>query len=336
MPAPRSRKPADQYAGAPARHPTQTSGSREASVHPLTLPAMTTTAALPLGSDADLGLGQGRLINADAISGLATLSDESVQCVVTSPPYWGLRDYGMDGQIGAEPTLSEYVENLVKVFDDVWRVLRSDGVFWLNIGDGFTSGGRTWRQADGKLPARGMSYRPDTPEGMKPKDLMGVPWMVAFALRAQGWYLRTDIVWNKPNANPESVRDRPTRSHEFVFMFSKNERYFYDVDATVEPTGNRKGTRRKRSVWDVNTEPFPEAHFACFPPKLVEPCVLASSRPGDVVLDPFFGSGTVGQVARNLGRDFIGIELNGDYVDIAKRRLKSRSADYEVPVTRLR
>jgi len=279
--------------------------------------------------------GTGRLIHASVLDGLATLGDESVQCIVTSPPYWGLRDYGVEGQIGAEPLLPEYIANLVRVFDECRRVLARDGVFWLNIGDGYTSGGRTWRQADKKLNARGMDYRPDTPEGMKPKDLMGVPWMVAFALRDAGWYLRTDIVWNKPNANPESVRDRPTRSHEFVFMFSKSLKYSYDVEATVEPTDDGRGTRRKRSVWNVNTEPYGEAHFAVFPTKLVEPCVLASTKPGQTVLDPFFGSGTVGQVARNLGRNFIGIEINSDYVEIARRRLAQRSGGYDLPVSRL-
>jgi DNA modification methylase len=180
-----------------------------------------------------------------------------------------------------------------------------------------------------------MDYRPDTPEGMKPKDLIGVPWMLAFALRSAGWYLRTDIVWNKPNANPESVRDRPTRSHEFIFMFSKSLKYYYDVDATMEPTDDGKRLRRKRSVWNINTEPYAEAHFAVFPPKLVEPCVVASSRAGDVVLDPFFGSGTVGQVARNLGRDFIGIELSQEFCQIAERRLYQRSGGYELPVKQI-
>lgn len=287
----------------------------------------------PPGSET---LGTGFVYNMGALEALKLMDSESVQCAVTSPPYWGLRDYGVEGQIGAEPTLPEYIESLVEVFEELRRVLRSDGVFWLNVGDGFTSGGRTWRQADRKLNARGMSYRPDTPEGMKPKDLMGVPWMLAFALRDAGWYLRTDIVWAKPNGNPESVKDRPTRNHEFVFMFTKSEKYFYDVNATLEPTDNGKKLRRRRSVWSINTEPFSEAHFACFPPKLIEPCVLASSRPTDVVLDPFFGSGTVGQVARNLGRDFIGIEISEEYVEIAQRRLFSRAHGFDLPVRRER
>lgn len=280
-------------------------------------------------------LGNGFVYNADALEGLKLLQSESIQCVVTSPPYWGLRDYGVEEQIGAEDTLQEYIIKLVDVFEEVRRVLRSDGVFWLNIGDGYTSGGRTWRQPDKKLRARGMKYRPNTPEGMKPKDLLGVPWMLAFALRDAGWYLRTDIVWAKPNGNPESVRDRPTRNHEFIFMFSKSEKYYYDVEATLEPTEDGQRTRRKRSVWSINTEPFRGAHFACFPPALVEPCILASTRQGDTVLDPFFGSGTVGQVARNLGRDFVGIEISEEYIEVAKDRLRSRSVKFDLPVRRV-
>jgi site-specific DNA-methyltransferase (cytosine-N4-specific) len=277
-------------------------------------------------------LGEGRIVQADARTGVAALEDESVQTVVTSPPYWGLRDYGIAGQIGAEPTVDEFVEDLVKVFADVRRVLRRDGTLWLNLGDAYTSGGRTWRHSDRKLPARGMGYRPATPEGLKPKDLIGVPWRVAFALQADGWYLRTDIVWHKPNGNPESVRDRPVRAHEYVFLLSRSERYRYDHEAVRQPAADGRGAKALRSVWDVNTEPFPEAHFACFPTALVRPCLLAGSGEGDVVLDPFFGSGTVGQVARELGRDFVGLELNPEYVEIARTRLRTRCG-YEVPVT---
>jgi site-specific DNA-methyltransferase (cytosine-N4-specific) len=279
-------------------------------------------------------LGTGEIIVGDAVAALATIPDETVQTVVTSPPYWGLRDYGIHGQIGAEPTVDEFVEHLVKVFAEVRRVLRDDGTLWLNIGDAFTSGGRTWRQSDKKLPARGMNYRPATPEGLKPKDLIGVPWRVAFALQADGWYLRTDIVWHKPNGNPESVKDRPTRIHEFVFMLTKSERYLYNYEDVKQPTDNGKAKKALRSVWSINTEPFPDAHFACFPTTLVEPCVLAGSNPGDIVLDPFIGSGTVGEVSRLLGRNFIGVELNPEYVEVAQRRLRKR-AGYEVPVTRL-
>lgn len=273
----------------------------------------------------------GKLYVGDALETLSKLDADSVQTVITSPPYWGLRDYGVEGQIGAEPTVYEYIESLVKVFQETKRVLADDGVLWVNLGDSYTSGGRKWRQADKKLPARGMTYRPDTPEGMKPKDLIGVPWMLAFALRNDGWFLRTDIVWNKPNGNPESVRDRPTRSHEFIFMLTQQEKYFYDVNATREPTEDGKKLRRRRSVWNVNTEPFSEAHFATFPAKLVEPCILASSRPGDTVLDPFFGSGTVGQVALQSGRHFIGIEISQDYAEIARLRLAKKNG-YTLPI----
>jgi site-specific DNA-methyltransferase (cytosine-N4-specific) len=277
-------------------------------------------------------LGEGRILQADARSGLAALEDESVQAVVTSPPYWGLRDYGIPGQIGAEPTVDEYVEDLVKVFADVRRVLRRDGTLWLNVGDGYTSGGRTWRHADRKLPARGMGYRPATPEGLKPKDLVGVPWRLAFALQADGWYLRTDIVWHKPNGNPESVKDRPVRDHEYLFLLTRSERYRYDHEAVRQPALDGRGSKALRSVWSINTEPFGAAHFACFPTELVRPCLLAGTAEGDTVLDPFFGSGTVGEVARSLGRDFVGVELNPEYVEIARQRLHDRAA-YDVPVT---
>jgi site-specific DNA-methyltransferase (cytosine-N4-specific) len=189
-------------------------------------------------------------------------------------------------------------------------------VMWLNIGDGYTSGNRRWRAPDKKNPARAMSVRPDTPVGMKPKDLQGIPWRLAFALQDDGWYLRADIIWNKPNAMPESVKDRPTRAHEYLFMLTKAERYFYDRDAVIEPNG-----RNLRSVWNINTQSFPGAHFATFPPKLVEPCIKASSRPGDFVLDPFFGSGTVGLAAKSLGRRYAGIELHPEYVALAIERL---------------
>ena len=169
-----------------------------------------------------------------------------------------------------------------------------------------------------------MNYRPPTPDGLKPKDLIGVPWRIAFALQADGWYLRNDIVWQKPNAMPESVKDRPARCHEYMFMFTKAEKYYYDYEAVKVPTDDGKRMKARKSVWQINTEPFPEAHFATFPRALVEPCVLASSKPGDVVLDPFIGSGTVGEVAVNNGRNFVGCELNGDYIEIAEQRLMDR------------
>lgn len=257
----------------------------------------------------------------DALTLLQRMGSSTFRCVVTSPPYWGLRDYGIPGQIGAEPDLDDYTRNLTRVFREVRRVLADDGTLWLNIGDSYTSGNRTWRDPDRKNPARAMSYRPATPEGLKPKDLIGVPWRLAFALQADGWYLRSDIIWHKPNCQPESVKDRPTRAHEYVFLFSKSESYWYDQGAVMEPSNHHGTTRNRRTVWSINTEPFPDAHFATFPPALVETCLLAGSRPGDMVLDPFFGSGTVGEVALRLQRRFTGIELKEEYAAIARRRL---------------
>lgn len=261
------------------------------------------------------------LVVGDCLRVLKATPSESFQVCITSPPYWGLRDYGVEGQIGAEPTVEAYVEQLVNVFREVRRTLKKSGTLWLNVGDSYTSGGRTWRDADKKNPARGMTYRAATPKGLKPKDLIGVPWKLAFALQADGWYLRSDIIWSKPNPQPESVKDRPTRAHEYVFLFSKSERYFYDADAVKEPAVDGRSKRSRRTVWTVQSEPLREAHFATFPPKLVEPCVLASTRRGELVLDPFFGAGTVGVVAASLGRQYFGVELNEDYADIARRRL---------------
>jgi DNA modification methylase len=256
---------------------------------------------------------------------LPKLEARTFRCCVTSPPYWGLRDYGYDGQIGAEDRLEDYVESIRAVFRAVYRVLTDDGTLWLNIGDGFTSGNRGWRDTDRKNPARAMSYRPPTPPGLKPKDLLGIPWRLAFALQADGWYLRADNIWYKPNCQPESVKDRPTRAHEYIFMFSKSERYFYDYDAAQEPANGDGRLRNRRSVWAINTEAFPGAHFATFPPKLVEACVLSGTEAGDRVLDPFFGSGTVGVVCLALRRNFAGIELKDDYVQLAERRLGWRA-----------
>lgn len=240
---------------------------------------------------------------------------------MTSPPYWGLRDYQMprEHQIGAEDSLAEYVARLVSVFGEIHRVLRPDGTAWLNIGDSYTSGNRTWRAPDRKNPARGMDYRPPTPAGLKPKDLVGIPWRLAFALQDAGWYLRSDIVWHKPNCQPESVRDRPTQSHEYLFLFSKSPKYHYNAQA-IREDAVAGGKRNRRTVWTVPTEPNPEAHFATFPSALVEPCILAGSEVGDVVLDPFLGTGTLGVVAQKLGRRFIGIDVNQQYAEIASRR----------------
>ncbi|MCI5142659.1 MAG: site-specific DNA-methyltransferase [Candidatus Electrothrix sp. ATG1] len=261
------------------------------------------------------------ILEGDALHALNRLPSDSIQCVVTSPPYWGLRDYGIGGQIGLEKTLPQFINKLVAIFSEVKRVLRPDGVLWLNIGDGYTSGNRGYRAPDKKNPARAMSVRPDTPSGLKPKDLLGIPWRLAFALQDDGWYLRSDIVWQKPNAMPESVKDRPSRSHEYLFMFSKSEKYFYDREVVKEPGANGK-LRNRRSVWNVNTQPFPGAHFATFPTNLIEPCIIASSRKNDYVLDPFFGAGTVGVACQTHQRHFVGIELHPKYVSLAVERLE--------------
>lgn len=245
----------------------------------------------------------------DVLDGLRSLPDGSVQCVVTSPPYWGLRNYGVEGQIGLEPTPEAYVEKMVEVFREVRRVLRDDGTLWLNLGDCFTSGGRTsngTREGYMQQTNRGASGECDAPRlsmppGLKPKDLVGIPWRVAFALQADGWYLRSDIIWSKPNPMPESVTDRPTKSHEYVFLLAKQARYYYDADAIREPTTNERvrgpalhpskdtngnaglcrrpigGWRNRRTVWEITTQPTPEAHFATFPQALVEPCIKAGT-----------------------------------------------------------
>ena len=367
----------------------------------------------------------------DALSVLKTMPDQSINTCVTSPPYWGLRDYGIDGQLGLEPTPEEYVANLVEVFREVKRVLRNDGTLWLNLGDSYYN----YRPGKGQALVKQTvsKTKQDLPDtcprrgnklvGLKEKDLVGIPWMVAFALRADGWYLRSDIIWHKPNPMPESVTDRPTKAHEYIFLLAKSRRYYYDAEAIKEPlarpeellrktpavfggrnkhdgyrtrkhSGNEYvGTytgRNKRSVWTIATQPFPEAHFATFPEKLIEPMILAGTSPkacskcgapwkrvverertgerevqvsdrkgllrndlakhagriGEVkvttlsweptctcedndgsgrcvVLDPFVGSGTTLLVAQRLGRSGIGIELNPEYIEIAKRRLNS-------------
>lgn len=265
------------------------------------------------------GSADSAIVIGDSNRVLRQLPYGTFQTCVTSPPYWALRDYNIDGQIGLEATVESYISALIAVFEEVRRVLRDDGTLWLNIGDSYTSGGRTWRAPDKKNPVRAMSTRPPTPQGLKPKDLIGVPWRLAFALQKAGWYLRTDIVWHKPNCQPESVKDRPTRSHEYLFLFTKSERYFYNCQSVRGPND-----RNLRSVWDINTYPVKDAHFATFPPALVKPCLDLATRPGDFVLDPFIGSGTTGLVAHDSDRRFFGIELNPVYVDIAERRLNGR------------
>lgn len=364
-----------------------------------------------------------QIIQGDCIEGMKTLPDESVHCVVTSPPYYGLRDYGtatwdggnadcdhipqfkhrstrandsqsgigkygydgqnpiyknicgkcgavrVDQQIGLEDTPEAYVERLVNVFREVRRILRSDGTVWLNLGDSYTGGGAGRNdgnhRADGR--AGGMSSKHTGVThlrgnvGLKPKDLIGIPWRVAFALQADGWWLRQDIIWHKPNPMPESVTDRCTKSHEYIFLLTKSERYYYDAEAVKEEStytwnsakafsagglrankgltsaggaqfnGTKthedvyKTGRNKRSVWTVNPRPYKEAHFAVFPPKLIEPCVLAGSPTNGVVFDPFTGSGTTAEVALKFGRSFIGTELNSEYVELIHKRLSKIS-----------
>jgi site-specific DNA-methyltransferase (cytosine-N4-specific) len=265
----------------------------------------------------------------DALEVLRTLPPGICRTSVTSPPYWGLRDYDTEGQIGSENDVSEYIQKLTDVFHELRRVLTEDGTLWLNLGDTYTSGGRTWRAPDKKNPARAMSYRAPTPDGLKPKDLVGVPWRVAMSLQADGWYLRSEIIWYKPNVHPESVKDRPTRAHETIFLLSKNEDYCYDFEA-VREQGSNGQKRNKRSVWSVPTEAFNDAHFATFPPKLIEPCVLAGSKEGDYIIDPFFGSGTTGLVANLHKRNFIGIELKAEYIKIARKRLGEHAIIFDV------
>jgi DNA modification methylase len=263
------------------------------------------------------------IIHGDTRDIVHSLPNEYYSSIITSPPYWGKRDYGYLEQIGAELDLEDYIKHLVSIFRILRNKLKSDGTLWLNIGDSYTSGNRTWRAEDKKNPARGMNFRPPTPAGLKPKDLIGIPWRVALALQADGWYLRSDIIWYKPNCQPESVKDRPTQSHEYVFMFSKSEDYYYDYESIKEPASLKGATRNKRTVWQVNTEPFAEAHFATFPEELIKPIIKVSSQNGDYVLDPFFGAGTVGVVCKKLSRNYHGIELKQEYIEISEKRIKN-------------
>jgi DNA modification methylase len=288
----------------------------------------------------------------DVRTRLAEIPDGSVQTCVTSPPYWGLRDYGQENQIGLEETPQQYVDSMVEVFREVWRVLANDGTLWLNIGDSYVGTGNKGLWKDPKYPdgrnAQSVALN-NKVEGLKSKDLVGIPWRLAFALQEDGWYLRQDIIWAKPNPMPESVTDRCTKSHEYLFLLSKSNKYYFDNEAIKEPTITKDNTNRdrdssklnntpgrsksgglktnnydmrnKRDVWNIPTKPFKGAHFAVMPEALVEPCILAGSRHGDLVLDPFTGSGTVAVVSLKHGRDFIGTELNPEYADIAVDRI---------------
>lgn len=269
-----------------------------------------------------------RVILGDARVELKLLPSKAYQACVTSPPYWGTRDYGIAGQIGAECDIDDYIGHLCEVFREIHRTLRDDGTLWLNIGDTYTSGDRTWRAPDKKNPSRTMGYRPPTPKGLKAKDLIGIPWRLALALQQDGWYLRSDIIWDKPNAQPESVKDRPTRSHEYVFLLSKSKRYYYDYQSIQEPA-NGHGVRNRRTVWSVMTDSRHPPHLAVFPPELVRLCILGGSKPGDTILDPFYGSGTVGLVCKQHGRRCVGIEIKPEYAAISRLRTGSPGMAHE-------
>lgn len=331
-----------------------------------------------------------KILQGDSLEMLRTLPDCSVDCCITSPPYYGLRNYGINGQIGLEESVDDYISNLVEIFKEVRRTLKDHGTLWLNIGDSYAGSSKgmlkngshsTDRSKSSDYLRKATGPLPKTiAQGIKRKDLIGIPWLLAFALRKDGWYLRQDIIWYKPNCMPESVKDRCTKSHEYIFLFSKSERYYFDYESIKEPcvgfdkssprgskgslvpnsgrrkgnsksfrgggaytnnhsfdnsaeiqrethgnVPNEKGTRNKRDVWSVATKGYKSpygAHFATFPQKLIEPCVLAGAKTGGIVLDPFSGSGTTGVVALKNNRNFIGIEINPDYVKLSEERLK--------------
>ena len=311
------------------------------------------------------------ILYGDCRETLKNLTNSSVQMCVTSPPYYGLRDYGGEkNQIGQEQTPEQFIDELVKVFREVRRTLKDDGTLWVNIGDSYYN----YRPSKGKsYPKQTVSKtKQDLPDysskrnnklsNLKEKDLIGIPWMLAFALRADGWYLRQDIIWHKPNPMPESVKDRCTKSHEYIFLLSKNKKYYYDNEAIKEPVKQDWGTRNrangkyhnsgsglqphsgltksyttknKRSVWSITNKPYKHAHFATFPPDLIVPPILAGSKKGDIVLDPFMGSGTTGMVAKQHGRYFIGCELHDDYSELIRQRMpvEISSQDIENPLT---
>ncbi len=265
---------------------------------------------------------QSLLIRGSADDALERLPAGTVRTVVTSPPYWSLRDYEVDLQIGRDDPLPDYVAMIVQAFGRLRKVLTDDGTVWLNVGDSYTSGNRSYRAPDRKNRARAMSSRPRTPEGLKSKDLIGVPWRIASALQADGWWVRSEVIWVKPNAHPESVRDRPTLDHETVFLLSKNQNYYYDVHAVRGPND-----RRLRTTWSIPTDPQKQSygngvgHPAVMPNELAKRCIRITSRPGDLVLDPYAGSGTTLIAARDLDRMWVGIELNPVFTDMIERRL---------------
>jgi DNA modification methylase len=290
------------------------------------------------------------IIQGDCLEVLKTLDSESVNCCITSPPYWALRDYGVSSQLGLEKTPEEYVAKIVSVFGEVKRVLKNEGTLWLNLGDSYAGSGKGGQSEEKRSENWQPTYgNKGNLAGLKLKDLVGIPWRVAFALQTDGWYLRQDIIWHKPNPMPESVTDRCTKSHEYIFLLTKSQKYFFDNEAIKELTltqdnsdrdrditklnntpgrtkmgglkTNNYKKRNKRSVWTVTTKPFKGAHFATFPEDLILPCVLAGCPQGGVILDPFSGAGTTGVVAKKNNREFIGIELNPKYIEMAQQRI---------------
>jgi len=310
---------------------------------------------LPAIGGRDFFMKLNKIYQGDTLQTLKTFPDDLVDTIITSPPYWGLRDYGVEGQIGLEKTPEEYVSKIAEVFRELKRVLKKEGTCWLNLGDSYCGTGDKGKLKDPKY-AEGRNAQVialnNKIEGLKSKDLVGIPWRVAFALQADGWYLRQDIIWNKPNPMPESVTDRCTKTHEYIFLLTKNSRYYYDNEDIKEKTltkdksnrdrdktklnntpgrtrmaglkTNNYETRNKRSVWTVNTKPYKDAHFATFPEKLIVPMIKAGCPEKGIVLDPFMGAGTTAAVARKLSRDWLGIELNNEYIKIAEKRMQQQ------------
>lgn len=258
------------------------------------------------------------LICGDSLVRLKDIPNSSVNCIITSPPYWALRDYGIKEQIGMELILSDYLDNLVAVFMESFRILKPDGTLWLNIGDSYTSGNRKYRAPDRKNKARSLSSRPDNPIGLKNKDLIGIPWRLAFKLQEKGWFLRSEIIWHKLNAMPESVKDRLHRNHEHLFLFSKSEKYFFDIEALVKENLNFQ------SVWSIKQGRYNGGHHATFPEDIVLPCIVSSTKVNDIVLDPFCGSGTVGVVAKDRSRRFLGVDINPNFIELAIDRISQK------------
>lgn len=266
-----------------------------------------------------------KIILGDVTKSLKSLDDEIIQTVVTSPPYWGLRDYGAENQIGQELNPDLYVETMVELFREIKRVLKNDGTVWLNVGDTYVGTGHKKDSKDPKYKdgRNGQSIALNNKvDGLKSKDMIGIPWKLAFALQADGWYLRSDIIWQKPNVLPSPVKDRPVSSYEHVFLLSKSKQYLYNYDAVKVPTTDGTGTRSLRDVWSVNTQPFPDAHFAVYPKELITPCILAGSNENDIVLDPFSGTGTTGIVALENNRNYIGFEINKAFAEMSIKRAK--------------